>query len=269
MGSDAELESQAGEVFNFEHLAGSMVDIHAHILPGVDDGPRSLDDAIQMLRLAEKDGIKSIIATPHAHHSNPREIPERVEQLHAAAVQSGLAIAILSGSEVRIAPDLVERLQSGELITLNDTSYVLIELYLHHQWRDSTVKRVICRLMNAGLTPILAHPERYPYLRENPSFIDELVGSGVFMQINAPSLSGYHGADAQRFAWRLIERGSVHLIASDAHNARWRPPLLRSAYQQIASHTSQAVARSMADLAASICKLDAHEDLAVRNLDAS
>lgn len=211
-----------------------LVDIHTHVLPRVDDGAKDEEAALEMLQAAEADGICAVVATPHAHHANPEHIINDVARLNDLARERGIDIRVLPGSEVRIAADLVERFEAGKLVTLNGTHHMLLELSLAHEWRIDVVEKVIVKLQDAGLRPILAHPERYPFIIIEPKIAAAFVALEVPLQINALSLTGYHSQASQRTAHALIGAGHVHIVASDAHSARWRPPEIRSALEEIA-----------------------------------
>ncbi len=217
-----------------------LIDIHTHVLPKLDDGAKDDQAALEMLGVAESDGIGTVVATPHAHHANPEQIVDGVARLNALAASAGIDVEILAGSEVRIGADLVERFEAGKLVTINGTRHMLLELSLAHEWRIEVVEKVIDKLQNAGLQPILAHPERYPFIIIEPQIIERFVARGVPMQINALSLSGYHSQASQRTARTLLDNGMVHIVASDAHSARWRPPQIRKALKEIGEKWGEA-----------------------------
>lgn len=191
-----------------------------------------------MLRAAAEDGIGTLVATPHAHHVQPETIIERVERLNQLAAEAGIDVRVLPGSEVRIAADLIERHEAGRLPTLNNTRYLLLELYLSHEWAFEVVESVIDRLRDAGLLPVLAHAERYPFVQRDPRVIQSLADRRVPIQVNAAALTGYHGEAARAAAETLLREGLAQLIASDAHNPEWRPPRLRYAYERAAELTT-------------------------------
>lgn len=205
-----------------------------------------------MLRAAEQDGIGTIVATPHAHHVQPETVICRVERLNQLAGEEGIAVRVLPGSEVRIAADLIERHQAGKLLTLNGARYLLLELYLSHEWAFEVVESVIDRLRAAGLQPVLAHAERYPFVQRDPHVIQSLADRRVPVQINAAALTGYHGEAARAAAETLLRAGLAQLIASDAHNPEWRPPRLRYAYQRAAELTTNDHAQTLMANAACI-----------------
>nr|MBA2454214.1 protein-tyrosine-phosphatase [Chloroflexia bacterium] len=145
-----------------------------------------------MLRAAEADGIEIIAATPHAHHVNAARILEGVARLNELAADAGLTIEIVPGHEARLAPDLVDRYGRQDLIPINHTSYQLVELHLFEEWPKDLVEKSIGRIQAIGLTPLLAHPERYPVIQRDPGWVERLIERGILMQINSHSLTGYH-----------------------------------------------------------------------------
>jgi len=208
------------------------VDLHSHVLPGVDDGARTVGDSLAMLRAAAADGTTTIVATPHASRVTGSQVMLAVEQLNAAATIEELPISVVSGSEVRFDADLVERHRRGELITIGRTPYLLLELSLRAEWSPFLTRNVF-DLQMAGLWPILAHAERYPAIQRDPTKLIELVEAGMLVQVNADALSGTAGRSARRTAEQLLSRHLVHVIASDSHDLEARPPLLAAAYRRI------------------------------------
>ena len=211
-----------------------VIDIHSHILPGVDDGAASDEEALEMLRLAELDGIDRIVATPHVPPKPgttlaPEQILERVDALNTLVTQNGIPIEVLAGSEIRFEPDIVDALQRGEMLTLNGSPYVLVELPLFGDW-PVHLRSTIFDLQMAGYLPILAHVERYPAVQRDPKLLDDLIGTGVLMQVNADSIGGGDGDRSRATARRLLTARMVHLVASDAHSPRTRVPRIASAY---------------------------------------
>ncbi|MEZ4524180.1 MAG: CpsB/CapC family capsule biosynthesis tyrosine phosphatase [Thermomicrobiales bacterium] len=211
----------------------SLIDIHSHVLPGLDDGARTSDAALQMLKEAADDGIGTIVATPHSHYAAGPHLLDAVDMLQQQAADAGIEITVLPGHEVRIAADLVEQYERGDILTLNGTDYLLLEFFLSHNWKVEVLESVIRKLIDAGLKPILAHPERYPFVVLEPMIVKRFAEMGVPLQLNAPSLSGYHSEGSQRTAIALLEAGLVHIVASDAHTARYRPPQVREALERI------------------------------------
>lgn len=211
----------------------TLIDLHCHIIPGVDDGARNDEQALHMLRAAEEDGISTIVATPHAGHATREQIEAGVEHITRLAEEADINIRVLAGCEIRIGADLVQRIEANELLTLNGTRYALLELYLAHSWAMDTVELVVDRLLDAGIVPILAHVERYPTVQKDLTSITGLLERGVPMQVNAPSLTGYHGPAAQTVAEQLARAGHLDILASDAHNDARRAPRLAEAFQRL------------------------------------
>lgn len=229
-----------------------MIDLHAHLLPGIDDGARDLPESLAMLCLAADDGIERIVATPHAHHSHGVDIRAAVLALNAEARAVGLPVTILPGSEVRIASGLIERFRAGELLTLNDTRYLLLELPLLDEWPERQLLSVLDALLAAGLVPVLAHAERYRFVERDPSRLAPLIECGIPVQVTARSLL-YRREDPERIAAEtLLRLGYAHLLASDAHNAGFRSPVLRSAFDRAAELAGPTWVSSACSLASAI-----------------
>lgn len=211
-----------------------MIDLHTHVLPGVDDGARDEAEALAMLAAAASDGITVALATPHAHHVHADTVLAGVERLNAAARDAGIDITILPGHEARIAVELVKRHRDGALLTLNGTNWLLLECYLFDDWPMHLIERSVDRLLAAGLRPLLAHAERYPFVQRDSTALRTLIERGIPVQINAGSLF-LRSTDIERItAERLLRTQTAHIIASDAHNARYRPPTLSAAYLRAA-----------------------------------
>ena len=207
-----------------------LIDLHTHVLPGVDDGACDEDEALAMLAAAARDGITTVVAAPHSHHVQAAQVLAGVERLRIAAREAQIEITILPGHEARISADLVDRYNDGTLLTLNDTSWLLLECYLFDDWPIHLIERSVDRLLNAGLRPILAHAERYPFVQRDPTALHSLIERGIPIQINAGSLF-YRETDIERItAEHLLRTHTAHIIASDAHNARYRPPALSAAF---------------------------------------
>ncbi|ULT56786.1 tyrosine protein phosphatase [Neobacillus drentensis] len=196
-----------------------MVDIHCHILPGVDDGAGNMSDSILMAQEAEKEGIQSIIATPHLnnHYDNRKElIVTKVQELNQALKNSGVNVTILPGQEPRIYGDIIEDLEKDEIQPLNNSKYLFIEFPSNHVPRYT--EKLLFDIQVKGLTPIIVHPERNSELIERPELLYHLVEKGALTQVTASSLCGYFGKNIKSFSNQIIEANLTHFIASDAHN---------------------------------------------------
>ena len=198
------------------------------MLPNVDDGADDDEMALRMLQASAMSGVARVVATPHAHHCPAELIPRLVERLNAKARRAGLEIEVLPGQEVRLGAHVVERLVAGELLTLNQTRYLLLELPLSGSW-PSYLEAVVDDLQARGYRPILAHAERYPDVQRNPRLVEPLVARGVPVQLNADSLGERSERGARPAAEYLLAHRLAHLIASDAHSDSWRPPRLDAA----------------------------------------
>jgi protein-tyrosine phosphatase len=223
----------------------SMIDIHLHILPGVDDGPETIEEAIALASALVQDGIHTAIATPHYNDQFPQlsavEVRERVNGLQQVLDRQGIMLRLFAGHEALIKPGLADDIQSGRLATLNGSRYLLLELW-NSTWLPDT-ERVIFELRALGVTPILAHPERYRVFQKQLERLASLLRQGVLVQITASSLVGMQGRTAQHTAETMLKKGLVHCIASDAHGLHRRPPTivqgLRKAVQLVGQVKTQ------------------------------
>lgn len=206
-----------------------MVDIHSHILPGIDDGSRDIETSLEMARIAVADGTRTMIATPHADPLRgtpaPDVIREQVAALNARLALEGIDLQVLAGAENVLSDGLPEGIRDGKVMTLGDCGkYVLIELPFGGY--PTFVPELIFNLQLQGVTPVLAHPERSAMSRSNPASIQELADKGALLQVNADSLAGRGGRAVAGLAQRLARSHSIWAIASDCHDVRSRPPKL-------------------------------------------
>lgn len=203
-----------------------MIDTHLHILPGVDDGPASIEEALALARALVQEGISYAVATPHFNDEFPvcsaAEIQARVWDLQQILDQQCIPLRLFAGHEALIKPGLVEDIQTGRLATLNGSRYLLLELW-NSAWLPET-ERVIFELRAFGVIPMLAHPERYRVFQKDPERLAALLHQGVLAQLTAGSLLGMQGNTARRTAETLLKKGLIHCIASDAHGLQRRPP---------------------------------------------
>ena len=211
-----------------------MIDLHTHILPGIDDGVETMDGAVEFARVAIRDGVKVIVATPHYKEGvwdNHREgILGSVAALRDRLVQEQLSVDLRPGSEVHLCPNLVERVKDGRATTLNDNGRtVLLELSLTQY--PVELENLVFQMKLAGLQVLFAHPERIRYFQDDIRRYESVVQLGAYGQITTGSVLGTFGSDAQRFTAELLRKGLVHVLASDAHNVRGRPPILGEAME--------------------------------------
>lgn len=210
-----------------------MIDTHLHILPGVDDGPDTVEESLALARVLVQEGVHSAIATPHYNDEFPRrsaaEIRARVHDLQYALDLQRIPLRLYAGHEVLIKPGLVEDIQAGRLATLNGSRYLLLELW-PSSWIPET-ERVIFELRAARIIPVLAHVERYHTIQKDPNRLAALLEQGVLAQLTASSLSGIWGKTVRHCAETLLKKRLVHCIASDAHGLQKRVPGIEAGLQ--------------------------------------
>ena len=219
-----------------------MIDLHCHILPGVDDGPASLAESLQMAETAVAGNIHTLVATPHADTGvycfTPADIAERVAGFNAELAAAAIPLQVYPGAEVQLSPGLAERLHQGKVTTINNTRYVLLEL--PPTLLPASGKNELFSLLDNGFIPIIAHPELHPYLQRHPAYIGDLVQMGVLCQITAQSLVGAFGWKIKKVAEQMLRNRLVHIIASDAHGTEGRvvelDPAVTAATRVLASH---------------------------------
>jgi protein-tyrosine phosphatase len=214
----------------------AFIDIHCHLLPGLDDGAADWDQSVAMAETAAADGIAAIVATPHQLDAFARNDAATVRaaagRLQELLDRRRIAICVLPGGEVRVEPDLLRKLRDGAALTLADRGrHVLLELP-HEVFLP--LERLSAELRAEGLTGILAHPERNGGILRRPQVLRPLVEDGLLLQATAGSFLGAFGPQVQAAAESLLAEGLIHLVASDAHAAQTRRPRLSEAFARIA-----------------------------------
>jgi protein-tyrosine phosphatase len=212
-----------------------MIDLHNHLLPGLDDGPADLASSLEMARAAVAAGITTMACTPHVAEKYPNrasEIRPAVERLRAELAVAGIPLDIVSGAE--ISTDVIDDLDDAELrlLSLNDSGWLLVEAPFAG-W-PLRVPKLIGELEIRGFRVLFAHPERAEAIQHNPDRLRDLVGRGALVQSNASSLLGDHGRRVTQTVQSLLRNGLIHILASDAHSATWRPPGVGDAQTQAA-----------------------------------
>jgi len=228
-------------------LDAPIIDVHSHVLPGLDDGAQNLDEALRMCELYVADGVRTVVATPHVwsgHYDVGSDAIRRgVDELSEACARRGLDLTILPGSEVRVRPELLAALAAGRLMTVGDNgAYLLLEL---HAQRVPPMGGLLFELGLRGVQPILCHPERHTQIWEHEELLDDLVGRGCLVQVTGASLLGAYGRRVQRCAEHLLAARLVHLVASDAHSPRRRRPLLQRTAGRLIELGGEALARRL------------------------
>ncbi len=205
-----------------------MIDLHCHILPGIDDGAPDLATSLEMARASVADGVTVLACTPHIlpglYHNAGPQIREATLALQQALAQEAIPLRLVTGADVHMVPDLVAGLRAGRLLSLADSRYVLVEP--PHHVAPVRMEQFFFDLVVAGHVPILTHPERLSWVEAQYPAIQRLIRGGVWMQITAGSLTGAFGRSAQYWANRMLDEGCVHILATDAHDTRRRPPNL-------------------------------------------
>lgn len=223
-----------------------MIDIHAHILPGIDDGPKTIREAIHMLRIASEKGVHTIAATAHCniddlygnfYHEKYYSI---FKELEAEIASEKIPVKIVAGTEVYASEELPALLKMGKIISLNKSRYILLEFGNHKDL--ALISFVISELISLGYIPIIAHPERYPYVQKEPHLAGLWLKQGCLLQLNRESILGTFGKLAKNTAIYLLKRNMASFIASDAHDPFMRTTDLSAAYNFISDYFSENMA---------------------------
>ena len=204
------------------------IDIHCHIMPGVDDGSPDMATSLEMLRIADKNGITHIILTPHhkpMHHNvSPEHNVAYRKKLQEAAAQAGIKAKLFSGNEIYYSDETMEELIDGKICSLAGSDYVLVEFHPTNPFK--AIQNAAGRVQAAGFIPIIAHVERYSDIVSHPTRVRDLIQMGCFIQVNASSIMGKYGFGISHFTKKLLKEELVHFIASDAHDTGRRAPHL-------------------------------------------
>jgi protein-tyrosine phosphatase len=207
-----------------------MIDLHAHILSGLDDGAKTLEESIQMCWVGYRDGIRTIVATPHTlngvYQNDRSTILSKVQELQSALMQS--AIKILPGADVHFCKEILLQLNQGKLVTIGDGGkFLLIEFPF--QGIPYRTEEVLFQLLTRGIVPVISHPERNVEIGQRPKQYYEMIRKGCLGQVTAMSLTGEFGTKVRQIAEKLLSNRLIHFIASDAHSINGRPPILSEA----------------------------------------
>ena len=210
-----------------------FVDVHCHMLFGIDDGSKSPEESLEMARMAVEDGISTVVLTPHQlgsfRNNTGDTIRARVAEFQELLDEHQIALRVLPGADVRIEPDMLALIQAGQVVTLGDhRRHVLLELP-HEIYFP--LEPVLEQLHAASMVGILSHPERNQGLLRDPRHLAPLVEMGCLMQVTCGSLTGTFGPASQQMSEWMLDQGMVHILATDAHGARARRPLMNRAYQ--------------------------------------
>lgn len=196
-----------------------MIDFHSHILPGVDDGAASIEDTMQLIKEASKAGFTKIISTSH-YVEEQYEYDEATRQQFLEILNSGIKtlggdIQLYLGSEIYASYNMIELLTEGKASSINNSRYVLFELPMQNEF--TSLKNIIYNLFANNYVPIIAHPERYSYVKDDPNWLIELIELGVLFQANYGSIIGIYGKQAQKTVKQLLKNNMIHFLGSDVH----------------------------------------------------
>jgi protein-tyrosine phosphatase len=205
-----------------------MIDLHSHILPGIDDGATNLAMSLDMARIAVKDGIRVMACTPHIYpglyENHKAGIVAARDALQAALDENGIALQLTTGADVHLVPGVLEGLRSGTIPSLHDTRYVLLEP--SHHVAPPRFAESVFQLVAAGYVPVITHPERLTWIKDHFAMMAQLTRQGAWLQVTAGALTGLFGPGPKYWAERFVGEGLTHVLATDAHSSTRRVPVL-------------------------------------------
>lgn len=213
-----------------------MIDLHCHILPGLDDGAQELEEALHMAHIATESGVSAIVATPHCMDGGVHRVRATINLLRQALQHCNIPLKLYTGMEIFGSFDTARLLKAGRLLTLNHSRYPLIEFEFVSDGQQETA--ILQSVLDAGFCPLVAHPERYVYAQQAPEILDRWIRMGCLLQVNKGSLTGRFGKDSQALGLELVERGLATVVASDAHATNARTPWMYDTWDLIARYIS-------------------------------
>lgn len=198
-----------------------MIDIHSHILPNVDDGSRSLEESIKIIKQAVSNGVTDIIVTPHfilgsSYNKEKKDNKKLLAELEDKVESENIDVNLYLGNEIFVDIEMVSFLIKKKIASLNDTRYVLFELPMNNEYKN--IRKTLFDLQRAGFVPVIAHPERYKIIKENPKLIEEWIEAGAVFQGNIGSLLGRYGKEAKATLEILLRHEAITFLASDTHH---------------------------------------------------
>lgn len=203
-----------------------MEDIHSHLLYGIDDGSKSIEESIEILKDMEKYGIEELVLTPHyventKYNCNNKDKIRLYQELIEKAEDENIKIKMYLGNEVFITPNIVDLIEKDEIATINNSRYILFEFPIKQIYNNTSF--IISDMVSHGYTPILAHPERYEAFQENPNLLDEYLKMGILLQGNFTSLFGKYGKNSQKVLTYLLKKKWISFLGSDTHHEYYYP----------------------------------------------
>lgn len=227
-----------------------MIDLHCHFLPGIDDGPETLEQALELARIAVADGITHSVLTSHVHPgrypNQRRNLELAVESFRVELVKAHIPLQVSAGGEARLCPEIIDMLALNQVPFLGEVNgYRIVLLEFPHQLIPVGSIRFVQSLLKMKIRPLIAHPERNKAVMAHPEKIDEFAKAGCWLQLTAGSLVGRFGSSAQDTAFKIIDAGWECLLATDAHDTKNRPPLLSEGLNALRSYYGNALAQRM------------------------
>lgn len=229
-----------------------MIDIHSHIIFGVDDGPATIEESIELIKLAKNQGVRIIVATSH-RRKGMFETPEKVIKANFIKLKEAVQekypdLRLCYGGELYYSKSLMEKLEQRKVPSLNASRYILLEFSMNTPWKD--IQKAVNEVNLLGLTPVLAHIERYDALAFNADRVNELIDKGCMTQVNSSHVlkQGLIGDRTKEFKKRVqffLEQDLVHCVASDMHNTTTRPPFMKEAYQLVKNEYGEDRAKAL------------------------
>jgi len=230
-----------------DSLEGALIDLHCHILPGIDDGATDLENSLAMARIAVAEGIRITACTPHmmpgVYDNTGLQVRQHIARLQKALDDAEIPLRLVTGADIHLQADLGAKLKQGGLLSLNDSRYFLFEP--PHHTAPPRLEDAAFDVMAAGYQPVLTHPERLTWIESHYDTMRNLAHQGVWMQITCGSLTGRFGRRPKYWAERMVDEGLTHILATDAHNVRNRSPLMAEARDMVAERLGEQAAIDM------------------------
>lgn len=224
-----------------------MIDIHCHILPNVDDGSESLEESIEMAKIAESEGITRIVNTSHCHfdfkYKKGNELKLELEKFNQVLKEENINIEVLLGNELYYTSDLIERFNELDFFSMNNSKYILMEFSPINFPKN--IEDVIYEIKIRGYIPIIAHAERYKQVQEDVNIVLDCIKEGALIQVNASSILGKNGEKAEDTSKKLLDNNMVHFVATDAHSSNRRRPLIKDSYNYILKNYGKEVSEKL------------------------
>ena len=224
-----------------------MIDIHCHILPNVDDGSESLEESIEMAKIAESEGITKIVNTSHCHfdfkYKKGNELKLELEKFNQALKEENINIEVLLGNELYYTSDLIERFDELDFFSMNNSKYILMEFSPINFPKN--IEDVIYEIKIRGYIPIIAHAERYKQVQEDVNIVLDCIKEGALIQVNASSILGKNEEKAEDTSKKLLDNNMVHFVATDAHSSNRRRPLIKDSYNYILKNYGKEVSEKL------------------------